>query len=47
MLEVGTGSGYNAAILSELAGVDGHVVSVDIDCSLVVEARRNLVAAWI
>ena len=45
VLEVGTGSGYNAAILSELAGVDGHVVSVDIDCPLVVEARRNLAAA--
>ena len=45
VLEVGAGSGYNAAILSELAGVDGHVVSVDIDCSLVVEARRNLAAA--
>ena len=45
VLEVGAGSGYNAAILSELTGVDGHVVSVDIDCSLVVDARRNLTAA--
>ena len=45
VLEVGTGSGYNAAILSELTGVDGHVVSVDIDCSLVVEAKRNLTVA--
>ena len=45
VLEVGTGSGYNAAILSELTGVDGHVVSVDIDFSLVVDAKRNLTAA--
>jgi protein-L-isoaspartate(D-aspartate) O-methyltransferase len=45
VLEVGAGSGYNAAILSELTGVDGHVVSVDIDFSLVVDARRNLTAA--
>ena len=45
VLEVGTGSGYNAAILSNLAVVDDHVVSVDIDCSLVEEARRNLTAA--
>ena len=45
VLEVGTGSGYNAAILSELTGPDGHVVSVDIDCSLVEEAGRHLTAA--
>ena len=45
VLEVGTGSGYNAAILSELTGAGGHVVSVDIDCSLVEEAGRNLKAA--
>ena len=45
VLEVGAGSGYNAAILSELTGVDGHVVSVDIDFSLVADAKRNLTAA--
>ena len=45
VLEVGTGSGYNAAILSELTGADGHVISVDIDCFLVEEARRHLTAA--
>lgn len=45
VLEVGTGSGYNAAILSELVGDEGHVVSVDIDYSLVVEARANLASA--
>ena len=45
VLEVGTGSGYNAAILSDLTGPDGHVVSVDIDCSLVEKARRHLKAA--
>ena len=45
VLEVGTGSGYNAAILSVLAGAEGHVASVDIDCSLVAEAEKNLAAA--
>ncbi len=45
VLEVGTGSGYNAAILSELTGAVGHVVSVDIDSSLVKEAGRNLKSA--
>ena len=45
VLEVGAGSGYNAAILSELTGVDGHVISVDIDFSLVADAKRNLAAA--
>jgi protein-L-isoaspartate O-methyltransferase len=31
VLEVGTGTGYNAAILSEVVGKDGAVTSVDID----------------
>ena len=32
-------------ILSELVAVDSHIVSVDIDCSLVKEAKVNLTAA--
>ncbi len=42
ILEIGTGSGYNAALLSELAGEGGLVVSVEIDSEL---ARDRGVAA--
>ncbi|MCG8914369.1 methyltransferase domain-containing protein [Actinokineospora sp. PR83] len=41
VLEIGTGTGYNAAILSHRLGAD-HVVSVDIDPDLVAEAARAL-----
>jgi len=30
VLEIGSG-GYNAALLAEVAGLDGHVVTMDID----------------
>jgi protein-L-isoaspartate(D-aspartate) O-methyltransferase len=42
VLEVGAGTGYNAALLGELVGPDGGVVSVDIDPTIVAEARRGL-----
>lgn len=42
VLEVGTGSGYNAAILCHILG-DTMVTSVDIDPGLVEAARRRLV----
>jgi protein-L-isoaspartate(D-aspartate) O-methyltransferase len=42
VLEIGTGTGYNAALLSELVGPDGHVVSVEIDEDLVLAARQHL-----
>lgn len=45
VLEIGTGSGYNAAILSELLDGDGYLVTVDIDSTLVDDAKRNLSAA--
>lgn len=45
VLEIGTGSGYNAAILSELIEGNGHIVSVDIDSTLVDDASKNLSAA--
>lgn len=38
VLEVGTGAGYSAALLAELVGAKGHVVSLDIDASLVQRA---------
>ncbi|TCC56259.1 methyltransferase domain-containing protein [Kribbella pittospori] len=44
VLEIGTGTGYNAALLSERLA-SGHVVSVDIDTQLVDDARRHLSSA--
>jgi len=45
VLEVGSGSGYNAALLAELAGREGSVVSVERLPGLVEFARRNLARA--
>jgi len=42
VLEVGAGTGYNAALLSLLVGPRGRVVAVDIDPELVRGARRSL-----
>jgi protein-L-isoaspartate(D-aspartate) O-methyltransferase len=42
VLEIGTATGYNAAIMARLVGPSGHVVSVDIDPELVGEAKKNL-----
>src|SRR5215207_6665082 len=42
VLEVGAGTGYNAALLSLLVGSRGRVVSVDVDPELARGARRAL-----
>jgi protein-L-isoaspartate(D-aspartate) O-methyltransferase len=42
VLEVGAGTGYNAALLSLLVGTRGRVVTVDIDAQIAAEARRAL-----
>jgi len=42
VLEIGCGSGYNAAVLQEIAGDSGKVYSVDRIPELVEQARRNL-----
>lgn len=42
ILEIGSGTGYTATILSRLVGPAGRVVSVDIDDDLVEMARKNL-----
>jgi protein-L-isoaspartate(D-aspartate) O-methyltransferase len=47
VLEIGAGTGYNAALLSRLAGRDGHVVTMDIDEDTCQEARAHLAAAGI
>src|SRR5580698_10096895 len=45
ILEIGTGSGYNAAVMSVIAGPAGRVVTVDIDADLVARARSSLAEA--
>ncbi|MEV0313501.1 methyltransferase, FxLD system [Nonomuraea fuscirosea] len=45
VLEIGAGTGFNAALMAELVGPDGHVVTIDIDDDLVEGARRGLRAA--
>ena len=45
VLEIGAGSGYNAALLASLTGKYGHVVTVDLEDFLVEKARRQLEAA--
>jgi protein-L-isoaspartate(D-aspartate) O-methyltransferase len=45
ILEIGTGTGYNAALLREIAGPTGSVVTVEIEPDIAVDARRSLEAA--
>lgn len=44
VLEIGTGSGYNAALLGHLVGDTGAVMSVDIDADIAADARERLAA---
>ncbi|WP_051343439.1 methyltransferase, FxLD system [Pseudonocardia spinosispora] len=45
VLEIGAGTGYNAALMAEIVGPTGKVVAVDIDRDLVDGAARHLAAA--
>jgi protein-L-isoaspartate(D-aspartate) O-methyltransferase len=45
VLEIGAGTGYNAALISHIVGPAGQVTSVDIDPELVVTARAHLADA--
>lgn len=45
VLEIGAGTGYNAALLAQLAGADGQVTTIDIDPDVVMHARQHLAAA--
>ncbi|RJL23221.1 methyltransferase, FxLD system [Bailinhaonella thermotolerans] len=45
VLEIGTATGFNAALLAELAGASGQVTSIEIDHDLADGARTHLAAA--
>lgn len=45
ILEIGAGTGYNAALLAHVAGPDGRVVSIDIDADIAAAAREHIGAA--
>nr|BBH90089.1 hypothetical protein KTC_48400 [Thermosporothrix sp. COM3] len=45
VLEIGAGTGYNAALMAYLVGEEGRVVSVDIDQDLVETAQEHIQAA--
>jgi protein-L-isoaspartate(D-aspartate) O-methyltransferase len=47
ILELGAGTGYNAALLAHLVGENGHVTTLDVDDDLVEGARTHLAAAGI
>jgi protein-L-isoaspartate(D-aspartate) O-methyltransferase len=42
VLEIGAGTGYNAALLADLVGENGEVSTVDIDAEVTAQARENL-----
>jgi protein-L-isoaspartate(D-aspartate) O-methyltransferase len=45
VLEIGAGSGYNAALMAHVVGETGQVITIDIDQDLVDAAREHLAAA--
>lgn len=42
VLEIGAGTGYNAALIAELVGPQGSVTTLDIDPEIVASARQHL-----
>ena len=47
VLEIGAGTGYNAALMAHLVGATGEVVTIEIDEDIVQDARAHLLAAGI
>ncbi len=45
VLEIGAGTGYNAALLARLVGPAGHVTTIDVDPQLAQRARQALRAS--
>jgi protein-L-isoaspartate(D-aspartate) O-methyltransferase len=44
VLEIGAGTGYNAALMGHLVGARGHVCTIDVDEDIVSDARQHLAA---
>lgn len=42
VLEIGAGTGYNAALLATIVGEEGYVISIEIDEELAQQARQRL-----
>lgn len=47
VLEIGAGTGYNAALIAHLVRPGGRVISIDLDQDLVETARQHLAAAGV
>jgi protein-L-isoaspartate(D-aspartate) O-methyltransferase len=47
VLDVGTGSGYHAAVMAKMVGSEGHIYSIERVARLAEFARHNLMAAEI
>ena len=45
VLEIGAGTGYNAALLAHLVGDHGRVTTIEVDADIVAGARAALTAA--
>jgi len=45
VLEIGAGTGYNAALLTHLTGPSGRVTTIDVDAEIASRARKALRAA--
>lgn len=45
VLEIGAGTGYNAALMAHIVGETGQVITIDLDEDIVVAAREHLAAA--
>lgn len=45
VLEIGAGTGYNAALMAHITGSEGHVTTVDFDEDIVAGARSHLASA--
>lgn len=45
ILEIGAGTGFNAALMSEITGKNGKVITVDIDKDITDSAEKNLNSA--
>jgi protein-L-isoaspartate(D-aspartate) O-methyltransferase len=45
VLEIGAGTGFNAAVMGHIVGEGGHVTTIDIDLDIVEGAQEHLTAA--